>query len=171
MTPAEILSALPKLKAKDLQQIGLACDFLLKGASGSNPAAAMVDGLGAADDMELCYLAIKGRLEAAGVLAPPFHAFKRLNIYKDFQAGWPMVEAFIHKYFSDTMLQDRQRLYYLFGELLVEAIKGWQLPLTLGVVCRNMSKVPTLVHEAFPGYAEHGALGLIFRWGVRHSDN
>ena len=159
----DIISALPKLKAEEVQKVRMTCDFLLQGKPEitirlDSPSVAL----------EFFYEAALSHCAKKGLTWPPFRAFRRLDVFKAYQANWPLVESFIQKNWPNAKLNDRHKLYGLFVELLADSIISWDVPLTIGTFCRNMGKLPQLVTDAFPGYAEQGWLSLILEWGDRN---
>ena len=168
MTLSDILRVLPTLEQEELRKIKMTCDFMLKGLSGKSVDSVIVDEV-SSDEASLFYSALVEELGRLGVTTPPWHAFQRLDIYKNYQANFPLLEQYVAKTFPSVNLRDRQRLYYLFAGIVAQKVKEWDLPLTLGVVCRNLNKVPSLVAGEFPGYAESGLLSIVLQWGNRNA--
>lgn len=123
------------------------------------------------DEAQICYETICRSMVNKGVSCPPWGSFRHLDIYRLFINEQPQIKSYIQKHFGEIKLSQRQRLYYLFGELLVDWVHRNELPLKLGLVFKNLKLIPELVERSFPGYAEQGWLPMILALGNRENSD
>lgn len=57
----------------------------------------------------------------------------------------------------------RQRAYYIVVGILVRWVERIGIPVTPRSLAQNMDKVPGILDQQFPGYAESGYLGWVFK--------
>ena len=154
----KILSMLSKIDQEELKKIRASADFLI-----NNSQVETLVEIG----LEEFYLSVGIVFKDRGLNCPPFFAFKRLDIYKELSKNFPIVRQFIKKNFPKSKRVQRQQLYRLFIEAVLDSINKDGLVLKLGTFCVRVKNIPALMHHEFPGYIQSGLQGLILEWGDR----
>lgn len=148
MKASEIIAALPKLSRSDLITIELAAKHLIAGGSTDAP-----------DDSRIIYDAITSGL---GVMMN-FEVFKTTVVYKHWAGRSKIVIDFIEKAFPGVSKTSRTAIVAFLIGALIEDMRDRKVPTTLNTVVLNLSRVPQVFEDAFPGYWGSALTGLILK--------
>ena len=157
-----VLKALPDLTVEEIRSIRLRLDFLRKHTQ------KLKEGTEQQDNQQFCFEIFRNCLLEAGLPCPPWGAFQRLGISRYFQQQYPIIETYIETQFVGTNRRERQKLYRIFAELLLDWMNEKSL-MKIGVFFKNVNLIPELLSKAFPGYAAQGWLPLILTMGDRNA--
>jgi len=150
MTKDEILAALPKLKQADLEAVHALAGHLLglvpaNAAQGGGPA---FDALVTALGLSMAYQTLMGT--KAGQI---------------FNKRVPELVKYLDSHFAgwdDNKLSQLAFLQFLYG-LIITDLKERNVTASVGMVISNMSRIPELLENAFPGYLRSGMGEVILR--------
>ena len=159
-----VLTLIPNLNLEERLSVKAAVTFI-NGATDQHPG----QGTKASSNPEICFETFRGVIQGQGVVCPPWGSFKRLHIYKHFHTEYPAIEIYIQTHFGRQKLAQRQRLYFIFAELLLDWMRRNNLPMKVGLFFNNLKLIPELMVGAFPGYLEQGWLPMILLHGNRES--
>lgn len=160
-----VLKLLPGLTPEERVQVRTVVQFLSKGSGIEEPGGTGVEV--EQDELELSFESMRSVLRSNGVNCPPWLVFRRLHILRHFEKGHIGVQNYLSEYFPEAKRTDRQRLYRIFGELILERMKRDRLDQKIGIFFQRLNQVPELMNEAFPGYAKQGWLSVILLLGDR----
>ena len=155
-----VLTLIPHLNPEERLSVKAAITFINSGS----PQDARVS-----NDPEICFETFRQAIQGQGITCPPWRAFKHLGIYKHFHTEYPVIETYIQAHFGRQKLAQRQRLYFIFAELLLDWMRCNNLPMKVGLFFNNLKLIPELMVRAFPGYVEQGWLPMILLHGNRES--
>lgn len=157
-----IVSSLPNLSVDELRQVRAAIDFLLKGKEDTTQEQV-------SEDIELFYKVSSTVLEDAGIPCLAWYNFQQAKIHKDLAKGFAELEEYTNKHIGKLKRRDRQRLYRIYAEVLVDWMQRSPVPKRQGTFFKRLTMIPQLIAAAFPGYAQQGWLPLIVKMGTRDS--
>lgn len=143
---AEVLKLLPKLSQQELLLLKAAIEELV-----SQP-----------DDAPEHPL--WGVVTKAVGMAAPWAVFKtsRGN-YRLWNKYAPAIDAFLDTQFpAATKLQRHALLTFIISSLIAD-LKGRGVPITIGIVIKNLGRFIQVFDDQFPGYLESGLAHLILR--------
>ena len=166
-----ILKTLPRLTAEERKQVleqATMMNLFLKKDDNETYGSGETYGNGRSEQ-ELCYESFRSVLRDGGLSCPPWSTFQRLDILRHYEKGYQGLENYVSEQFSGVVRIERQKLYKIFGELLVSWMKENRVPMKIGLFFKNLNLVPELVSKAFPGYAEQGWLKVVLIWGDRRA--
>lgn len=157
----DLIGRLGQLSTDDLQAVQLATSHLLSGTRRIEKASSDREAV-----EEEFYLLITRTLKNHGMACPPWLSFRRTRGYKSLHKTLPDILIYTTKHFGSLKRRDRVRLYRLYAEMLLRWMRNHPAaPMRVGVFFQNLSQIPALVSEAFPGYANEGWLQLVLRMG------
>ena len=159
-----VLTLIPRLNPEERLSVKAAVTFVDGGSTQSSNQSATTG-----SNPEICFETFRRAVQGQGVTCPPWRAFKHLDIYKHFHTEYPAIETYIQAHFGRQKLAQRQRLYFIFAELLLDWMRRNNLPMKVGLFFNNLKLIPELVARAFPGYVEQGWLPMILLHGNRES--
>ena len=159
-----VLTLIPNLNPEERLSVKAAVTFINGGVAQSPDLSTK-----ASSDPEICFETFRRVIQSQGIICPPWGSFKRLNIYKHFHAEYPAIETYIQAHFGRQKLAQRQRLYLIFAELLLDWMHRNNLPMKVGLFFNNLKLIPELMVRAFPGYLEQGWLPMVLLYGNRGS--
>jgi hypothetical protein len=150
-----IIEALPHLTQTELKSVKVRIGFLLK--------------VGNQTDVEtsteelLVLDAIVSVLSSMGLEFPQVHLLKKRS-----NPAFREKVGSLFKYLNHSgLVRIEIRGLLLVGvKLLVDNMKGGSLPISGGTIMRNIGRIPSLINQAFPLYAESGILHMIVRRNV-----
>ena len=122
---------------------------------------------------QLLHNTIHRCLEAKAIPVPKWGELRtgrRRDQMRALQAGSDKLVVYVKNAWPKARLRERVRLYNLFVDTLVHWMEDTNKPLRYGNVARYLPQIPVLMAQAFPGYAECGALAMLLRLHeqVRH---
>jgi len=144
VTKDQILAALPKLKKTDLQAVQAVCANLLGQAPKNAPAAKPSPAEAMLFDALTLTIGVK----------MGFQAFSQLDTYRHWRNHAPEALGFIEANFSNdlgTNVPMKAFHRFLIG-LLIDDMKRRHIPITLQSVVVNLSRLPEVYQDSFPGY-------------------
>ncbi len=147
MTLSEIIAALPKLKQDELKAVKAVAERLL--ASSSH-----ISGY----EQEL-FLTLCDKLSAR----VSWTQFRAGAAGRPWAKGAATVLCFAEGslHLGQWSKAPRMAIFGLLLGLVIDDLKGRKAPVTLGTVTANLSRVPMLFEEAYPGYLEGGMAMLV----------
>ena len=107
---------------------------------------------------------IAEEMQAAGLADVRSAVYARLQQRRDFNAKAEHLVAFLREQSDDRLVQDG---ILRFGvQLLIRFFRRYaeeqdNFVVTVGIICRNIHKVPARLDREFPGYAACGMLHLL----------
>ncbi len=150
----QLIKLLPKLSPSELQQIHGRTEFLITSRSKQK----RLD----SNDEEHFYDSIVTVLRQAGITSvPPFSVFRRQSYYGYYHEKFGVIDKFVEEYFPDISKVQKLKLYMTLARIIVAQMRKQNLPLGMGIICKNLHRVYELFDEAFPGYMQAGLMGLI----------
>lgn len=124
------------------------------------------------EEMELFYSVSVQVMKERGLACPPWPRFRQMNIFKHLRTKFPEIKSYTKEYFGKIRRQKRQALYRIYAELLMDWMENHpKVPVKVGVYFQNLNQIPTLISDAFPGYAEQGWLPMVLTLGRRDHRN
>lgn len=143
----DLLSALPKLKPKELATVKAAIEQLQPKEEFEG-------------DIQLLYYAILNRLN----IIRKWSEFEGTAAYRDFKKNAPGAVLFIKRTFkppnkTSTIAVMRLLIWLLMDDL----IRKREIAATLGSVCRNLHLLPMVFDDNFPHYRESGLVPMLMK--------
>ena len=157
MTFEETIHSLSNLKDTELHEVQARTSFLLNGSTTKAS-----DG-----DIEAMYDAIIVQLKILHKSCPPFQVFTRSNFYPQFIRNTESIMRFIDENFDCEKRISRLAMIRFLILMLIRNLDNQSLPLRIGVITTNLSRIPDIVDRAFPGYLESGLLDKVVKSVVR----
>lgn len=146
LTASQIISALPNLKSKELSSIKAAIEQLQPTEAANEEIKLLFDTILTVLECKLSWLRFGGS-----------------TAYKDFQTHAPGAVLFIKNTFRQQhKIALMAVMKFLIG-LLIHDLKKKFLPVTLGMVCRNLNRLPMVFDDAFPNYRESGLVPMLMK--------
>ncbi len=163
MEEKQIIAQLGLLKPTQLKKVKLALDYQLNGAAIAQEEIEQLQPAVGEDDQILFYLQLNKGLADKGIPEVPWGIFiKRRSRYKIYRTKFKTVEAYTNKYFGQLNRRQRQKLYRIYANSLVNWLEQSPfIPLALGAAVSNMDRLPEFMGRDFPGYAECGLLPIL----------
>jgi hypothetical protein len=146
-TLPDILSLLPQISRHDLALVRAAVDRLL----------------GAADTATPLYDAL---LTVTGVKMP-FSRFQRSKAGKHFAEGEKLVLNFVNDTWADLGTVTSQSLLVYLLEMLADDLKRRGITPSVGTLALNLSSVPQVFDNNYPGYRDDEMAPMILEAMVR----
>lgn len=146
LTASQIISALPKLKPKELASIKAAIEQLQPTEAPDK-------------DVQLLYDAILTTINST----LPWAKFEGSSAYKDFQTHALGAILFITKTFNSSTRTTTFSVMRLMIGLLGNDLHKMGIHPTLGSVCRNLNRLPMVFDDAFPNYRESGLVPMLMK--------
>lgn len=157
MDKNEVLKILPLLSVQELKQIRGAVDSQLKRGKKSKKSTS-------ADERFyniICDEFFKKRLSHF----PSYYRFKKNPDFAYFKKNHKLLVEFEKEVFSSLgrSLNRREKdcLYRGFARLLYRDLQRINASCTVGIVARNLGRIPDIINKEFPGYIENGLLYML----------
>jgi len=103
----------------------------------------------------------EGLRSVTGASIPPYTKFMSIKYYKTFVINFKSVDEYVDSCFPDLSKIERIKLDRLFVKLVIEKLKDLNHDIKLVTICINLSQIPSLIEDSFPGYIESGLGHLI----------
>lgn len=153
MLAAEMISNLERLSPAELRDLAARATFL-----------ASTGGSSTADEaLPLVFSQVQQILKDAGVETPPLKVVKAQGYYKALLEGSDTLIQYINANLHPESRGEKIKGVQVLLRMLVRWLENCGIPVSVGTVARNLSKVPSLVEKEFPGYRESGLLPIILK--------
>ncbi len=160
-----VLVSLPSLTRKDLKLVQQELTKLLE--AGTDRTQDREE-----EELEFFYNVSRTVMKERGLTCPPWRVFRRMGIFKPLKKKFPEVKTYTEKYFGNIQRRKRQAIYRVYAELLMEWMDNHpKVPMKVGTFFQSLNQIPTLIADAFPGYAEQGWLPMVLKIGRRDHRN
>lgn len=143
----DMLRELPKLSQEELATVRAAIDHLL-GSSDH-----LLDNTSALYGAMITLLGIK--------LA--YRDFNATKPYREWRKSAPAVVYFIDQTFPASGKISKMAITKYLLTALIDDLKARKVPVTLGVVVSNISRLPQIFDACFPNYRESGMAHLVLK--------
>lgn len=153
-----VISSLPSMGRTELRNMQQAISLLLA----EQPA---TDARHQADSFEmLLYQAVAEELKSRGIRQHiPFEAFTQTRQYKAWKRGLQHVKDFISSQFKNHAKDERAKrgLLRLLISALCDELKERNISVGLSTIASNISRLPEVFDNAFPGYLSSGLAFIV----------
>ncbi len=155
MTVNKVLATLPHLSQEELATVRAAIEHLL---------VHQVDEL---DTTSPLYTTLASLLN----IGLSYRDFHNVQSYSTWRKVAPKVVSFITDTFPQATKVAKIAMMTFMLEALIEDLKGRGVPLTLATVTINLSRLPAIFDECYPGYREAGKVHLILEAMTKNREN
>lgn len=93
---------------------------------------------------------------------PPFFKIKNAKSFNAYSKNAEQVRSMLDRHLPDLTLPDKLLLGRLCARLLREYMESWCVP-DFTSILSNVSKIPRVLENAYPGYIRNGALPYVLR--------
>lgn len=145
MNLSSVLAALPKLSQGELVVVKSAVETLLKPTAGP-------------DSTSLLFEVVSRYIVTTRM---GFEVFKTTGIYKTWKRSAPDVVLFMEQTCPNLNRVETIAFASLLIEMLIADLKELNVPISLGTVVRNLSRVPQIFDVGFPMYRINGLAYLV----------
>lgn len=153
----QIVAVLPTLPKDSVERIASACRLILAGAL--DPADGAKD---ESSERFFVYKSLYDSIMRLGVKHPPpeFHQFKHLHKrhVTPFNAAADTLISFVAAAFTPKHKLERMKAYRLCFDVLRDQLRAEGESIGVVSLIGQMNLIPSLIDNAFPGYAEAGLL-------------
>jgi len=109
---------------------------------------------------ELVYDVIKEHLDEVGLDTYPYHVFRARHNYGDFRRGAKIVLDYVGRMRPKGRAEFRKGIIVLV-RMLLRRLERDGITCSIGVVMKNLQRVPAIVDDAYPGYRVSGMLNWL----------
>lgn len=88
----------------------------------------------------------------------PHGVYRKHIAYPYYHTGFKNVKGWTHNHFKKATYHQRRKVYKLYVGLLLDYFERRKLIISAWTIGYNVDKIPALVNNAFPGYADAGLL-------------
>jgi len=161
ITLADILARLPSLSIDELHQVRQTCAKLFS-ASGIK----IIEHLPVPNDsdIEIMLQGLSEFMRSKSLEFQPAPMLKSVVQYKPFVGKIPSVMIFLKK--ATTNRVELKALIHIAFDLLHQDLVAMGLPVSSRTLMQHVHRIPPVINNAFPGYAQAGLLGMIVRKDV-----
>lgn len=141
----DVLAMLPHLRQRDLSTVRAAIDHLLDKRVENDPT-----------------LPLFGAIKSILGIHTTFRAFQGSRAaYTAWKHRAPACVSFIDQTWPDASKVAKGALTAVLVDMLIDDLKGGQVPVTLGSVAIHLDRIPQLFERAFPDYIKMGMAHVV----------
>jgi len=150
----KIIDSLENLPKKDLETVVARSRYLIQKMS---PKTAMGDG----EFFYKCWME-ELRVEQYGKTIP-FYVYKKHRIFSTFKTNFENLQEFTKDAFGKLTQVEKAFVFRLYAFLLIKYAEKRNLGITPNMLGYQLDKVPSLFHQAYPGYIKAGLAKSLIR--------